>query len=55
MTELMVLLVFLFIFMAVIYGHLIDSYKSRIEYLQEEIKDYQEFILNLLKGGEPDA
>lgn len=51
MKELLCFCGLVLIFMMFIYFQLIESYKSRIAYLQEEVKDYQDFILNLLKGG----
>ena len=52
MKELLCFCGLVLIFMTFMYIHLIDSYKSRIAYLQEEVKDYQDFILSLLKGGD---
>jgi hypothetical protein len=39
------------IFMIFMYIHLIESYKERVAYLEEELKDYQDFILSFLNGS----
>lgn len=51
----------LMVFLSTIYTNLVKSYTSQIEWLQDEIKTYQQIILDyeevieMLKGGEPDA
>jgi hypothetical protein len=50
MTELMVVLVLLLFFMMLMFNHIIAIHKDRVAFLEEEVKDYQDFILNLLKG-----
>jgi hypothetical protein len=51
MKEVLLVCGLVLIFMIFMYIHLVESYKDRVAYLEEELKDYKKFIWELLKGG----